>query len=335
MKKILGFLAIAFVALSACTKDTVTSGKAPHVYPTYENSKRIASITGNNSKYGDYKWAFKYDDFNTLIEGLCTIGDNIEVEKITGSPSASRDLIVYSHVIREINLHTDEIPAFEESLKTELGEGNYSLKEELFRRQSDARTALSMRSIVYSDGRVYKTTYEYSEKEPLASEDINDFSTEYVKTKFLNTVNEYNEAGLVKILRVAEYLYTDQGTIQNNYKYDITYNGIQPVKMSVSELAGGENYSDKGIITLGYTNNILTTVDNMGTKYDYVYSNNVMTQTDVDGVVHTYTIDNEGYVVSYSNTLGETMTMTYESGHGDYSILIDPLNRMIGVPFIK
>lgn len=331
-------MSLALIAIFSCTNEIVTMGQADPVYPSYYSSKRVKTISGENDIWGKFEYHMNYDeDTNLLTSSYRTDEDQDTVGYITFT-SYSDVSFMFSVYDVVINIHQDSISAIDDSLKTTIGQGKYTLKDSIYKYHSNSELRFSATTYIYTDRRPYKSVLKYYEPEEMASDAIEDFTSDYVNTFVLTENYEYNLDGRVIVNRRFDEHINDPADADDNeifaYKEEAVYDDDKLVYLTISDLTAGESFSAFQELDYTYSGDNISSITGGGYSRTFTYSGNTTTYVD-NGETYTYTTNDDGLVTRIVYPNGNYMDFTYEDGTGMIEWLVPQFDKFVFTPFTR
>jgi len=167
-----------------------------------------------------------------------------------------------------------------------------------------------------------------------------DFDNSYLKTYRTINTYEYNENSNICINRIYHDVYDPEDIHQETYertlhKYETLYEGDRITSILYMTAPAGENWIEQDRYSFTYSGNLLQSVKSNGRTLEFTY-NGTVPATVTDGETqYTYKFDGNGNVTEINDGQGNFMKITYESGHGNFSVFTPVIDQMLGKPFIK
>lgn len=335
MKNLL-YIIIGLTVLAGCDDGVdKTKPHKPQVYPRYTNDFRAAEIEGRNKYWGEFKLLFEY----TTADQLANVW-RVDAERDTvGRISVMRgtDQMVDRFNVQDWipNISPDSIDRMDKVYLEKYGAGNYSLKDSI---PLVARNVIECTNYFYTDSRIYQQEFMYYRpRENVGVTGVN-FNNEYLQTRKVRYMYEYNDQGRVAIVRWGEYTYPDPAVPSEfdtrQGKCEVGYHDASVSWVDAYEQIGGGSYGPATEYRMSYDGARLRQVAAEGYEKTFSYSGSECTVTE-EGKIWKYTLDTNGYPVRQENPAGEYMTVKYEEGNGDFEILTPFLERLMGNPYIK
>lgn len=324
MKKLLIFILLGFIAASCNNDDDDTtpgnSGK---------NRFRVKEIKGSNAHWGDYTMTVSYRDEEMENIWVCNGQDTVaylsKEERAAGNGNdyASTIYRIYDYVS---NISEDSIRKLQDKYGVEAAKDSIPVVErELFLAQ-----------VYYDNDRLWQQMLLTSTPYPDIKEGV-----QYLKKERYKYIYEYNANGELGICR----MFIDTfDTSDPDLNTDVQDRAVRKLVFDYSgdRIAGMEEYraedeygSDASYVKVtdwnfGYTGDRLTAANDM----TYQWSGNTLTVTR-NGEVVRYTLNNDGYLVRIDYANGEYVEVTYEAGHGDFSVFSPLLDQNFGIPYVR
>lgn len=334
MKQTLYLLISTLFLAVACTKEADMNMATEPEYTVQKNLCRVTKIEGHNEHWGDYTWLISYD--KEKIEAafrVDTEGDTIgNIQMYYYSAISHRTQI--NDFIPKID--ADSIQRLDQFLENKYGAGNYSLKDSI---PLEGMTLYDQSIDLYEDGRIkrQKVTH-YSPRENVGVGD--DFDNSYLLVDRTTNTYEYDENGRIIINRESYDVFDQEDPKGEKFdrtlhKYETMYDGSKITAIIHMTALAGENWTEQDRYTYNYSGNLLQAVNNEKRVLKFTYSGNTLMSVADGGTQYTYKFDGNGNVTEINDGQGNFMKMTYESGHGNFSVFTPILEQMLGKPFVK
>lgn len=328
---------VGISASISCTKEMVTKGKDAHVYPVYKNSYRAKTITGKNEAWGEFKLYLNYKG-EDLAVSYRVDNETDTVGSITRQYSAVSNSAIYNVQDFVVNISQDSINRLDNVLKEKYGEGNYSLKDSVYRRSRAARSRMEVVNNLHADGRVKMSTFTYFKPQDEVSTSDKDFTTDYEQVRSVVNKFEYNLDGYVIVNRLHESIFKDPKDLtkfdRRIFKHETIFDKSVIVNFIEYELFAGDNFTELDNYSYSYSGGKLMSVAGKNQTRSFVYSGSNLEIT-IGEEKFTYTFDGNNNVTKMADSKGNYMNIEYEAGHGDFSSLTPFFEIQLGMPYIK
>ena len=316
---ILGIM-IGLLPFYSCNDDDDNGTGGNETYSN-ENPFRVKRITGESQNWGQYELQFHYRP-DGMLEQVWRFGNipYTETRDTMGGFSVEYDLDYYHFVVTDYFLSVKE-----DSIN--------KLKAQYPEHIADTIKARLTRETLYtstlSEG-MYSTT---EARPPL------DVWGEYINIAAQTLMVENREDGRPLVIRCYDDvpgMGGDNGEYDRTvYKYEFSYVGNELVEATVYTPDSYSETSWTGMwkIAFSHYSGVLTGVES--DSYKMRRSGNTVVVAE-PGINTTYTLNEYGLAVKMENTKGETATIEYEEGSGNFSELYaTPLDHVLGKVWIK
>ena len=319
MRKIILLSLLFFTALAACKDDDDRGGN------NYQGDSniRVKRIIGENKVWGKYELEFNYRSDGYL-------------EKVWRFDEAKRDTLGHF------------------SVKYEAGDFTFAIVDYVLHIDADSiRTLQSQYPGTYQDTLkhrrsfqiLYSTRFEEERWEKTVARPRRNtgsgtmFNPSYVNVSSQKIALEEGAEGKPMVIRCYSDEYGDGGE-NNTYerlitKYEFDYEGNDMVSALIykPDSYSVTSWTKLDEISFSFYSGVLTGVDNATYKMRRSSKKVVIAEP---GKNTTYTLNDEGLAIRIESTDGETATIEYEDGSGNFSDLYaTPLDKILAKVWVK
>ena len=322
MKRIIYLLLMSCLILVACQDDddqgNVDSGKV---------AMRIKRVVGENAIWGKYELIFHYRADGRLDNAWCLDRNKEHVIPDTiGSFTVDYDVNYHDFRVNDhvLNIDDDSVRRLQQQYPD-------SYEDTLrYRRIPRARY-----TTLWEDGH-----FKIQKNRPrMTTGSGNFFNNNYINVSSQTHIPEYNANGQLLVSRCFNDVYMN-GAANSEYtrtvtKYEFVYNGKEIVSGALYKPDSFNDASWSKLEDFAMSNyaGILVGVDNEGYKMRRGSNKVVVAEP---GKNTTYTLNSQGLAVKVETTDGETATIEYENGYGNFAELYaTPVDRCLGKIWVQ
>lgn len=339
MKKNIFYTLLVILVLGSCTKDFELEMYEAPSFPPVPNSYRVTRVEGTNDLWGDFTLMMEYDG-NSMLKSCYRINcDNDTVGEIYFRRSSSNGLEYFLYVKDKVNtVDSEAIKEIDDNLKELLGEGNYSLSDNI---PTAFQQPLLMSVLFLPDGRISRQKLQYFGPDESRFAVGEKFDYTYKKIQDIVMNYEYNDYGQPIACRkfVTDYdltdIYREKYTLAL-YKDEYAYNNDRLAEIVQKSVSDGENLTVYNRFTSQYQgDNLVKMASDSGLDITYNWSDGKLASIQDANGLCSYTWNDKGYVETISLPDGSNMRMYYEAGNGNFGWLSLLTGQIMGMPVIK
>lgn len=316
---ILGLL-IGLLLFGGCKDNEEDGGKNSGIYKN-ESPVRVKRIIGENEVWGKYELEFHYRP-DGLLEQVWRFGDlpYVAIRDTLGNFSVQYDIDYHEFKVMDyvLTIKEDSI----RSLQNMYPETIADTLRSRFRKKELYTTKLSEGFYTVKKCRPPKHVFG-----------------DYINLSSQTQIVENNQEGKPLVIRCYNDVY-GMGGDNKEYertvsKYEFTYSGNEMIEGTVyrPDSQSETSWTELWGLIFSHYSGILTGVDSDSYKMRRSRHTVVVAEP---GKNTTYTLNDYGLAVKMENTDGETATVEYEEGSGNFSELYaSPLDRLLGKAWVK
>lgn len=316
---ILGMV-IGLLSFYSCNDDDEDGDDVNGIYVN-ESPVRVKRITGENKVWGKYELEFNYRS-DGLLKEVWRFGNLPYTEKrdTLGHFTAEYDIDYHEFYVIDyvLNIKKDSVDKLKELYPEAIAD---SIKSRLWKRTL-YKTSLSEGFYTMNQARPPKDVWG-----------------DYINVASRTLMVENREDGRPLVIRCYEDIPGfggDNGEYERSVcKYEFIYAGDDIVEGIVSfpDTYSGTSWTPSWKLSFSHYSGILTGVESDSYKMRRSANTVVIAEP---GVNTTYTLNDYGVAVKVENTDGETATVEYEQGSGNFSELYaTPLDKVLGKVWVK
>lgn len=316
---ILGLL-IGLLLFGGCKDNEDDREKNSGIYKN-ESPVRVKRIVGENKVWGKYELEFHYRP-DGLLERVWRFGDLPHV--------AIRDTIGHFSIQYDINYHEFKVIDYVLTIKADSVKKLQDLYPETI---ADTLRKRFLKRELYTT-KLSEGFYTVKKCRPPKH-----VFGDYINLSSQTQIVENNQDGNPLVIRCYNDVY-EMGGDNKEYKrtvskYEFTYTGNEMVEGTVyrPDSQSESSWMELWGLNFSYYSGILTGVDSDNYKMRRGGHTVVVAEP---GKNTTYTLNDYGLAIKVESTDGESATIDYEDGSGNFSELYgSPLDRLLGKVWIK